>query len=648
MDDLITMGTVMATDAIMSLAKDIASFIKKKAKEYGVSVVNKGRIDSGSAFVEYLAKTRKTYSKSKTILYRSEERDLEKLFEPPCLKHREVIFGGISARPSAKESLIVAKSLRNVLETSSKVLIMGIGGMGKTILMKHFCVNAIDDVLKIPVFVSLLWFNDMAISDEPLEEMIYNRLAINGFKLGYEYFKYSLEGDKYVFLLDGYDEISSEKQSIMTKKISDFTNKYSGNSFVMTSRPIDRAYCWDKYSIYELRRLTSEQSQSLIRRLDASEAIKLRFIKEMKQGLYEKYSSFVSVPLTLTILFVTYISHSTLPETLQEFYDEAFDVLLYRHDRMKEGYERILNSGLGYGDFKKVFLKFCFLTYFHDEYAFSNTTLLQRISQCADAITQKFDEHAYKSDLVDISCMLIRDGNEYVFLHRSFQEYFAAYFLSQMTERFQERFCSELIRTQSADFKSPIFFYESNSALVFMRMLYLIEPVRFEHIVLQPIRARLKNVYQQCGEDLFNTTAELYTFRFEMEEDNDSALYLWLVKQVGELPESLSRSDICILHYFHYLVFDPSDKSLDDTVSKLYSSISKEKAGILYDEDKKVREPERILGVIKAKKENYLSAICQTMMKFIGIEIKRYDNLLSQDETEGGLQDMINSILESE
>ena len=41
--------------------------------------------------------------------------------------------------------------------------------------------------------------------------------------------------------------------------------------------------------------------------------------------------------------------------------------------------------------------------------------------------------------------MLILEGHDYVFIHRSFQEYYAASFVSKMLEDEQEEFCSDYI-----------------------------------------------------------------------------------------------------------------------------------------------------------------------------------------------------------
>ena len=496
MEELTAAGALVTTEVIKSLAKDMASFVKEKVSTYFTDTTNKELIDSEWAFEDYLRKVKDTYSKSKTILYRNEEKELKSFFEPPFLYKEETRI-----RKKPRTFFIPSESLEGIINRCkhSTILITGTGGMGKTILMKHLCVNAIETGYKIPVFVSLHWFNDMEIKDESLEELVYARLKINGFKLDYKYFQYSLEGDKYVFLLDGYDEISSEKQSIITRKIADFTKQYSSNNFIMTSRPVDRVYCWDSYWILELCPMREEQVKRLIMKLEYDETEKKNFINELDSGLFSKYKSFVSIPLTLSILYATYVENASIPETMQEFYEKSFDVLLYQHDKRKEGYERVLKSKLERHEFRRIFIRFCFETYFKDLYSFSEVRLVEHISNASRKLEKSIDPYAYKEDLVDVACMLIREGQEYVFLHRSFQEYFAAYYVSKMLDEKQTKFCSELINCRV-----------TYKVLDFLNILKSIEPQKFDNIILLPILEKIKSCYLELDCDFISTASRYY------------------------------------------------------------------------------------------------------------------------------------------
>lgn len=509
MDKLVAAAKLFGTEGAKKLAGDMVSFLENELPRIYTDVTSKKEIDSEVAYEEYMKKVYVTYSKSKTIIYSNEEKELSSFFEPPFLYKEETHFNR-----TPEKVRISSENIEEIFKQGghSKILITGIGGMGKTILLKHLCTNSIVTYFKIPVFISLRWFNDMDLHDEPLEKLIYERLEINGFQLPYEYFKYSLGGDKYVFLFDAYDELSEERRRVLTKKISDFTKCYSDNYFVMTSRPVDQVYGLDAYTIFELCSMEFDQVERLILKLEFDAITKKKFVNELKTGIYDKYKSFASIPLTLSVLYLTYVQNATIPETLQEFYESAFDTLLFRHDTWKEGYERVLKSKLGRHEFKEIFIQFCFRTYFNGEYSFSENLLLERISDALRKVNESVDVYAYKDDLVNVTCMLIREGREYIFLHRSFQEYFAAYYVSRMLEERQKEFCAAFI-SEGNILKQRDFF----------RMLQSIEPNRFDKVVLLPILEKVHRKYLSTGRDLIKTVTQTFQIRL-----SDSPIgYFW-------------------------------------------------------------------------------------------------------------------------
>ncbi len=538
MSAIMTAAKLFGTEGAKKLAGDMVSFLEKGLPRVYTDVTGKKEIDSGDAYEEYIKKVYVTYSKSKTIIYRNEEKELSSFFEPPFLRKEETHFNR-----TPEEVMIPSENIKQIFEQGghSKILITGIGGMGKTILLKHLCVNSIVTNFKIPIFVPLRWFNNEDLQGNRLEKLIYERLEINGFQLPYEYFRYSLAGGKYVFLFDAYDEISEENRSVLTKKLSDFTKHYSNNYFVITSRPVDQVYGLDAYTIFKLCRMEIDQVERLILKLEFDAITKKKFVNELKTSLYDKYASFASIPLTLSVLYLTYVQNATIPETLQEFYESAFDTLLYRHDTWKEGYERVLKSKIGRHEFKEIFIQFCFRTYFKYEYSFSEALLIDRIFEAMRKVDKSVGVHAYKDDLVNVTCMLIRDGREYIFLHRSFQEYFAAYYVSRMIEERQKEFCAA-------------FFADHNFSKTrdFLKMLQSIEPNRYAKVVLMPILEKIHRQYLKNDCDLIRTAAQLYivVVSKELSEEDMYNLYFGST-EFDEGIESISRAEFIALYDVH-------------------------------------------------------------------------------------------------
>lgn len=637
MEAITTLVSAAVSDSIKNLAKEMSSFVAEKVSEYYKDITNKELVDSGWAFEDYLYKTRDMYSKSKTILYRDEKKEIKEFFEPPVLYKEETHL-----RRKPRSFFISSENLEEIFMRSghSKVLITGIGGMGKTILLKHLCVNAIDTGYKIPIFISLRWFNDMEIKEEPLERLIYDRLKINGFNLDYKYFKYSLEGNKYVVLFDGYDEISVEKQSVITRKIADFTQQYSDNHFIITSRPVEQISCWNEYRLLELCPLKLSQVENLILKLQFDSIPKKRFIDELKIGLYEEYRSFVSIPLTLSILFITYVENTTIPEALPEFYEMSFSTLLYRHDKLKEGYERVLKSKIGRHEFRAIFSTFCFETYFKDAYSFSEQRLIEYISSAVHKCELSIDPYAYKDDLVDVVCMLVRDGREYSFLHRSFQEYFAAYYVSQKPDEQQAQLCSAIINSDLTAAIDKNNHFRNTKGMDFLTMLNQIESQRFESIVLLPILEKLYKLSLECDGDLFEMLYRYFRFKTVHDDEDSYCEYYYLLNDRHNA--LISFNEFFVLLYFYTDLIEKRDDCSRKEIEKAMSKIEKNR----WDAINIVSTDNRNLvsfGIYEgASNREILYAACGQLVSGFNTCLKRYSELSSDNMRSQTFMDMIN------
>ncbi len=515
---------ILATDllskAVAKPIEEAAKSMAEKTKDYFVDREIKDQIDVGLAYEEYLAKVYDSYSKSITILYDKPEK-ISSFFAPVDLQPLPSKFRQLRNEKYSLEKdkdRISTKDLSKLLEQGNKLIITGTGGMGKTMLMKHFCSNAIENNYKIPVFISLRRFNNVNFDDKPFEKLIYEQLKTYGFELDYNYFEYSLASDRYLFLFDGYDEINDAKRVGLSFFLSDFANRYSKNSFIISSRMIDGLNSLNGFSIFSICPLTIEQTVDLIWMLDYEEGLKKRFTDELTGKLYDKYKSFASIPLLLSILFLTHATNRRLPETLNEFYEKAFEALCFRFDRKVKGFERDFKSGLTYQAFRNAFIRFCFITYFKEMYSFSYQDLADILPTISQKMKKEFSEDAYINDLVNISCMLIHDGQEYIFLHRSFQEYFAAVFVAKKNDSKQRGFISEFINSLISLNEGDIFHpsneflfnteyqdFSGDRVLDFLVMLQSVEPDRFDSIVIFPIINKIYDLYQKQNKDLFLT-----------------------------------------------------------------------------------------------------------------------------------------------
>lgn len=393
----------------------------------------KFRTDYQLVFSEYYKSAYEKYSKAKTIIYRTEPRPLigpDGFFEEPYF-----IKGYRDAYVQNDDELknkTLVKGIDTIISLKTNcVLFQGTGGIGKSTLMKYLFLNALDDKGYIPVFVELRELNDLN-DDYNLDDLFFSKMGNLGSALNEDYMERTLLSGTYIFLLDGYDEVLIEKRRDFIKKLEDFIGKYRENYFIMSSRPFSSFMELERFTILSLCPFTKEQAISRIRKLQYDTVIKERFICALEnEKLYEKHKDFASNPLLLCIMLLTYENYAGIPDKLHVFYSEVFDTMFQRHDAVNSLYKRPIKSKLSYDEFKKAFASFCFYTYIQGK---TSAITREEIKEAFQKLKYDFDVDDFIDDLKNVLCFLIQDGNKYFFSHRSFQEYFTAWYLKELDD----------------------------------------------------------------------------------------------------------------------------------------------------------------------------------------------------------------------
>jgi len=301
--------------------------------------------------------------------------------------------------------------------------------------------------------------------------------------------------------LDGFDEVNRERSEKVTLEIKSICNKYNNNKYIISSRPAGNFIGWNDFAEMTTLALTKNQALSLISKIEFDEDIKNNFINELNERLYKRYQSFASNPLLLTIMLLTFDRHASIPDKLNDFYEQAFTTLFNAHDATKDAYTRDIRTGLGCEDFKLVFSHFCFKSYFDGAYEFTESKLHQYIKDAKERTNKnKFRIEDFQEDLKSSVCMLIQEGLNYRFSHRSFQEYFAAWYTCKLSDNIQEKLLASWI-------KESDYVYNIDS---FFTILFNMQSEKVNRIVFVPALKQLKSEYDKHG-----FTIELLTKLFK-------------------------------------------------------------------------------------------------------------------------------------
>ena len=92
-------------------------------------------------------------------------------------------------------------------------------------------------------------------------------------------------------------------------------------------------------NVFQVKKLSKSQTVTLISGLDYDEGVKKRFLRLVNGKLYDSHESFLSSPLLVTIMLLTYEEFAEIPDKMHVFYSQAFDTLFQKHDAGKEQYQ---------------------------------------------------------------------------------------------------------------------------------------------------------------------------------------------------------------------------------------------------------------------------------------------------------------------
>ena len=518
----------------------LSPLISKIANKLKITY-NEVKIDLEIPFQAYLTNSYEKYSKIKTIIYGIEPKRLYDFFEIPFLK---------------KGSDIIKPTTTRVLTDLSKFLIIeGSGGIGKSTLMKHLFLSELELKDYIPIFIELKDFNDEEHLD--LEKLLLKKLNQFHNTFQEEYLDYALQSGCFLFLLDGYDELYSENQKEFFKKLNDFCDKYPENHYILSSRPYSESEFieFQRFTVLKAVPFTKEQAISLITKIEyPDEELKDKFIRDLESGLYDRHKSFASNPLLLNIMLSTYNDYAEIPQKLHLFYYQAFDTMLSKHDATKS-YRRKMLSDLSSDTFKECFAIFCFLTYQKAKTEFTFPEIDEIFKKFPPRIKNVLNIGNFIHDLENCLCVLYKEGNRYKFSHRSFQEYFVAYFLNIQTDSKMRDYSFRLI--ESGKF--------STSADSVFFMLENMNARRFNNNILIPLLdnfEKSKTSDKNLLEYYILTLPLVIEINTESRSTRDFAVYFYL-------PTSVFHS--FIYHFFEKTINENIDKSIEFSNNQLVS-----------------------------------------------------------------------------
>jgi hypothetical protein len=338
--------------------------------------------------------------------------------------------------------------LSELFQNTNCATILGMAGSGKTMLMKHAFLKCYDEVFKIPIYIELRDLNNLGVS---LIEYIYSVILKNGIKPSTRILERSLESGKFLFLLDGFDEIKLEIKEKLILEIENFIDQFNTNYFIISSRPGTQIENFPRFYCYYVNPLNLAQIELFIdkqlKKIEDEELI-AKLKGTVRQNQHQGYSEYLSNPLLLSMFILTFKNYPELPKTRSKFYWNVYDTLCTKHDSIdkKGGFVHQKKSNLQNDEIEQILKCFSYKTVFESKYNFDEQYLSENLKIIKDILKLDFDIKDLIYDLTVSISILIVEGLDYKFPHRTIQDYFMILFIKDRDETSKEKIYKQNFR----------------------------------------------------------------------------------------------------------------------------------------------------------------------------------------------------------
>ena len=486
-------------------------------------------------FSSYITTIKRKYSSTKTIIYRDTPQSIEKFYEPIDLFNDTLDMS--------------CPNITDLVNLEKPIIITGTGGSGKSTFLKYLLLNSIQTTKHIPIFVEL---RDVEQDQTTLLDYITTSLQVKNVNLEKSFLDQAFKSGKFIFFLDGFDELSHSYAGIIGDEIDQLTQDYRTCTFIVTSRPGQEFISWSTFLELHTKPLTKSKAVSLVKRLNFDLDVKNKFIQQLETELYDSHRSFFENPLLLSIMLITYRDSASIPSELHNFYALAFEALYYRHDASKS-FKRPTLTELPVNKGKDILSAFSLITYVKTKTSFNKSELNEFLKTAMKLADCECNLNDLITDLMRAFCMLLQDGTVYEYTHRSFQEYFAACYLIAASEQNQLKLIQQFSKKADTD--------------ITLQLAFGMNPKLIEEKLVVPFLEDFKNRIGYKGKinkTVFRKFAKEYFDKVTIHQDRNASLNVKREKPTEEQSEkslNLGLTRLIIRIYGIDTHFRPTNKN---------------------------------------------------------------------------------------
>lgn len=419
---------------VSSFTDEVITFLEKKLKNWKDVYFN-------SNIADYLNSMNKKFSVTKTFLHRNGTEDFRKRYFNVLLKNNDVDDFAVT-------------NIDDFFKDNNFVSIISSAGTGKTMFVKNIFLKTLEQKnKKIPIEINLREINP--------EESCFEKYINGKLKIDLEILNVFLEKGMFLLLFDGYDEISIKNKKNISSQIENFVDKFHKNYFLITSRPGAGLESIPRFRVFTIKELDISQIKDFIKIQIDDEEFKNKMISVVNDNS-KNYTiiEYLKNPLLLSMFIFTFESYPEIPKSRSQFYWNVYDTLCNKHDSITKfgGYQHERKSNLKNEEITTILEWFAYKSFFENKYSFNEQYFNEKLAEIQKRLSLNADIDCLIYDLTVSFSIIIKDGLEYKFPHKTLQEYFVARLIKKLDEKSKEKIYSVIIPNKLIFFANTSFF----------------------------------------------------------------------------------------------------------------------------------------------------------------------------------------------
>jgi len=349
--------------------------------------------------------------------------------------------GYLSKDVNKQEGLAVARD-------HQYLMILGEPGAGKSTFLKKMGLDALTGQEKskenyknkvIPVFIELKRFKNGEIN---LKSLIIKEFEICGFPSVNEFVETALDKGSLLILLDGLDEVPSNRVNEVVTHIRDFVDQYHQNHFVISCRTAATGYrsIFSRFSEKRLAEFDDVQIKQFIEKwfqseLDLQEGTAQKCWDLLQEPEHAAAKELAHRPLLLTLICLVYDQSQNLPDKRSVLYRKALDILLEKWAAEKRVVQNDIYKGFNVELEKILLAEIAYKGFKSNQFFFTEEELTTEIKKFL-ANTLNAPKHLNGKAVLEaivIQQGILVERAEYIFSfsHLTLQEYLTAKYMAQ-------------------------------------------------------------------------------------------------------------------------------------------------------------------------------------------------------------------------